>query len=305
MLKNLFNKDYPYAIRYWPTWFIVFIFWCLTHLPYTFQLTLGKYLGLIAYKIAKREKRITHLNLSRCFPQLSETERENLSRESFISMGMGTFETTFGWWASKKRLENLVQIEGLENVKDALKKGKGALIFTPHFSSLHIVGSLATLFHPFAAMFFPPKYPVFREISRRHMNRIYLKAIPRDDVRSLIKMLKKNTAMLYTPDTDAGPKSSVFASFFGVQTATVTASARFPQVTGCAILPVNYFRRKDNRGYIIRFYPALENYPTNDASADARTINEWLEKFILEHPEQYLWQYKRFKTRPPGEAKFY
>jgi len=118
-------------------------------------------------------------------------------------------------------------------------------------------------------------------------------------------MLKKNTAMLYTPDTDAGPKSSVFASFFGVQTATVTASARFPQVTGCAILPVNYFRRKDNRGYIIRFYPALENYPTNDASADARTINEWLEKFILEHPEQYLWQYKRFKTRPPGEAKFY
>lgn len=137
------------------------------------------------------------------------------------------------------------------------------------------------------------------------MNKIYLKAIPRDDVRDLLKSLKKNIAVLYNPDTDAGPKSSIFVPFFGIQTATVTATARFADISGCAIIPATYFRRKDNQGYTVRFYPALENYPVNDPAQDALIINQWLEKFILEHPEQYLWQYKRFKTRPPGEPKFY
>jgi len=34
-------------------------------------------------------------------------------------------------------------------------------------------------------------------------------------------------------------------------------------------------------------------------------MNAYIEQVAQEIPEQYLWMHKRFKTRPPGEARFY
>ncbi|MGA2655001.1 MAG: lipid A biosynthesis acyltransferase, partial [Gammaproteobacteria bacterium] len=38
---------------------------------------------------------------------------------------------------------------------------------------------------------------------------------------------------------------------------------------------------------------------------DAIQINQILEQMIRLHPEQYLWQHRRFKTRPEGQASVY
>jgi len=58
-------------------------------------------------------------------------------------------------------------------------------------------------------------------------------------------------------------------------------------------------------GYVLRFYPAWSGFPTEDLAADARRMNAFIEDRVREMPEQYFWLHKRFKTRPPGEAKFY
>jgi KDO2-lipid IV(A) lauroyltransferase len=299
------NNVSPYAVRYWLVWVLAGLVWLLIQLPYRLQLKIGKYIGLLALQFARRERKISETNLSRCFPELSETEKAYLLRQSFISMGIGMLETAFGWWGSEKRLKKLLLVEGMENLKAAVDLNKGVLIFTPHFSSLHIVGRLVTFHHPFGVMFFPPKPPVFREISRRAMHRFYQAAIPRDDARNLIKSLKKNMAVLYTPDTDAGPKNSIFAPFFNIMTATVTATARFSSISQCTVIPADYCRRADGKGYQVKFYPALDNYPGDSPYDDAARVNAWIEKMVREHPEEYLWQYKRFKTRPPGEENFY
>lgn len=301
----LSNSSSLYSIRHWPVWLVLGLLWLISRLPYVWQITIGKGLGLLAYKLAKREREIATINIERCFPTLSKAEKEHLLKESFISMGIGTVETAFGWWASSKRLKKLITVNGIEHLDNALAQGKGALVFSGHFSSLHICGRLVNLNHPHAAMFFPPKNPIFRWVSLRSMTRYYKRAIPRDDARALIRSLKDNLPVLYTPDTDAGLKNSIFVPFFNIMTATVTATARFAKITGAAIIPCFYYRRSDNKGYVFTFYPALENFPTEDPYADALRINQILEKGILEHPEQYLWQYKRFKTRPPGEEKFY
>ena len=39
--------------------------------------------------------------------------------------------------------------------------------------------------------------------------------------------------------------------------------------------------------------------------ADARRMNAWIEAVVREHPAQYLWVHKRFKSRPEGEADRY
>ena len=40
-------------------------------------------------------------------------------------------------------------------------------------------------------------------------------------------------------------------------------------------------------------------------AADTLRMNRYIERKVLEMPEQYLWMHKRFKTRPEGEARFY
>jgi KDO2-lipid IV(A) lauroyltransferase len=58
-------------------------------------------------------------------------------------------------------------------------------------------------------------------------------------------------------------------------------------------------------GYVLTIEPAWSDYPGDDLKAATRRMNAYIESRVPEMPEQYLWMHKRFKTRPPGEARFY
>ena len=97
----------------------------------------------------------------------------------------------------------------------------------------------------------------------------------------------------------------MFAPFFGVPTATITASSRLAKSARAAMLPYFPERKEDGSGYILHILPPLENFPSGDDLADATAINASIEQFVRKHPDQYMWVHQRFKTRPPGEAKIY
>ncbi|MDX2165237.1 MAG: lipid A biosynthesis lauroyl acyltransferase [Gammaproteobacteria bacterium] len=285
-------------------WLVAGILWLIVQLPYRIQLYIGKYLGLMGYYFAKREYHNADINLQKCFPELDAKTRKKLIRENFISAGQGTLETLLGFWGSPKRLKKLIHIKNLSYIKEALKNKNGVIVFGPHFTSVHFAGRLLNLEHPFSVMYFPPKNNVFRKITERALPHCYDRAIPRDDARALIRALKENKAVLYTPDVDAGPKG-LFVPFFNILASTVTATSRFAALTGCAVIEVRYHRRTDKTGIDIEFQQPLDNFPSQDEYQDTLHINHFLENQIREFPEQYLWQYKRFKTRPKGEKDFY
>lgn len=287
-----------------PLWLGAGIVWLIVQLPYSIQLNIGKGLGLLGYYFAKRERHYADVNLQKCIPNLNPQERKRLIRNNFISVGQGTLETLLGFWGSPKRLQKFIHVKGLEIIEDALKNKNGALIFGPHFTSVHFTGRLLNLYRPFCGMYFPPKNQVFRILTERALPRCFDRAIPRDDPRALIRALKENKAVLYTPDIDPG-KRGLFVPFFNIPASTVTATSRFAEMTGCAIIPVSYYRRNDNTGITVEFHKPLSDFPSEDVYADTLRINHCLEKMIMEHPEQYLWSYKRFKSRPQGEKDFY
>ena len=86
---------------------------------------------------------------------------------------------------------------------------------------------------------------------------------------------------------------------------SLTATSRLPKITGAHTLLASHYRREDGTGYDIYFSPQIENFPTDDVLNDIIRVNKMTEEAILKKPEQYIWQYKRFKTRPPGESRFY
>ena len=140
---------HPYSIRYWPTWAAIAVLWCLSHLPFAWQLAIGRCIGRTFHRLAARRRAIAAVNLSMCFPELSDGEREKILAEQFISMGIGVLEMAMSWWASARRLKRLARIEGLEHLHAALDSGKGVILLSAHFTTLEMGGRLLALHAPF------------------------------------------------------------------------------------------------------------------------------------------------------------
>jgi KDO2-lipid IV(A) lauroyltransferase len=77
------------------------------------------------------------------------------------------------------------------------------------------------------------------------------------------------------------------------------------RLLGMTVQPVIAEMLPGSQGYRVRFLEPWTDFPTDDPLADTATLNRWLEAEIRRNPAQYLWVHRRFKTRPPGEARFY
>ena len=126
-----------------------------------------------------------------------------------------------------------------------------------------------------------------------------------EGVRPALAALKEGLPFYYLPDQDYGPRDAIFVPFFGVPAATITGLSRLAMLAGAAVVPCVTRMLPDGEGYELACYPAWEDFPTEDAAADTRRMNAFIEERVREMPEQYLWTHKRFKTRPAGEARWY
>lgn len=290
--------------KYWPFWPIVGLLRLLVLLPFNLQLKMGRGLGRAILAFGGRIKNTAATNIELCFPSLSLAERQKLLRESFESIGIAIFETATGWWGNDKKLRNIpTRLVGEEHLVAALQKGKGAILCSPHFTSLELVGRLYALQKPFAVMYRPQKNPLIEYITRRALDKHYVDVVTRNETRKMLKLLNENNIVWYAPDIDAGVRNSVFVPYFGVLAASITATPRYAQLSGAPIV-FGFFYRQDDGSYDFVIKP-LENYPSGELEKDVTRINQEFEKAILVKPAQYLWQYKRFKTRPAGEKRFY
>lgn len=294
------------APRHWPSWLGVALLWCVAQLPLPVGRVLGRALGRMAGRIVRSRRRVVEVNLRVCFPQMSEDERRRLVDEHFEAAGEGVIEATWAWFASDRRLAPHFGIEGREHLDAAVASGRGLLLLTAHFTTLEIGARLVRTLTglPFHAMYRPYANPVMDWCMHRwRQSRSGLPALPRDDLRRLVRSLREGRAIWYAPDQTLDPRLSVFAPFFGVPTLTLTATARLSQMGRAGVLP--YFPRRENGRWIVRFEPMLEGFPSGDDLADATRINAVIEAGVLRALPQYFWMHRRFKKRPPGEPPLY
>lgn len=290
---------------YWLLWLSISLIWLINQLPYLWQLKIGSSLGWILEKIGGKTKRTTLTNLQLCFPELTQQQRENLLRNNFKALGITLLETGLAWWGSHKKIQHLIHFHGLNHIEQALARGQGVMLCSAHLTCLEIIGRLVQTKLPLAVVYRAQKNPLLDKLAKHFRGKIYQKIIARDDLRNVIRTLKQNNILWYTPDVDAGRNNSVFVPFFGIPAASITATSRLAKLTGAAILPTFFYRRNDGSGYDFYVHPAIEHFPSDDVTADTLRINQIIEAAIRKDPAQYLWQYKRFKTRPEGEKRFY
>ncbi len=268
----------------------------------------GGKLGRAAAVLSERRSIVARKNIALCFPELNEAEQDDLFWQSMESVGRGVVDSGIAWFWPKWRLKRVMDIEGLSLLKDVLAEGQGVLLFNYHFTSMEVGLAAINSSCP------EHNYGVYRP----HANAVYdylmrkgrerhgpaSVAVPRKDVRKMVKALRAGNILFYLPDQDYGRRHSVFVPFMGVEAATVTAGSQLAKMGRAKALSYCATRKSDGSGYRVKIYAPMDGYG-QDENADARHVNQFLEARIREYPEQYLWVHRRFKSRPDGEQDFY
>jgi KDO2-lipid IV(A) lauroyltransferase len=285
--------------------FALALFWLVALLPLRLLVPLGSGLGMLVYWLAWERRRVVRTNLRLCFPQMPDRDREKLSRRHFRAFGRTVLEHGILWWGSEARIRSLVAFEGREHLDREI--GKPLIVLAPHFVGLDMGGIRISSEYDMMSMYSHQKNAALDRILLHGRTRFGESVLVsrQDGLRPVIRGLRKGVAFFYLPDMDLGPKDSVFVPFFGVPTATVTGLSRLARMTGAKIVPCVTRQLPGTGGYVTRFYPAWENFPGASVVEDTARMNAFIEEVARAMPEQYYWLHKRFKTRPPGQARFY
>jgi KDO2-lipid IV(A) lauroyltransferase len=282
------------------------LMWLIHFLPLGAQAAIGNALGSLLFWLIPERRRVTRINLAKCFPRMDPAARERLARAHFRAFTRSFVERGLLWWAPRARIERLIRLEGLEHLR-ALGDTP-AILFVPHFVGLDAGGTRIAIDVDVVAMFARQKDPRFARLLARGRTRFGDQRLVsrQEGVRAAIQAMRREQRPLYyLPDLDHGPRNAVFVPFFGVPAATVPGLSRIAKLAGAKVLPCVTRMLPGGGGYVLRIEPPWADFPTDDVEADTRRMNAYIEKVALEMPEQYLWMHKRFKTRPPGEARFY
>jgi KDO2-lipid IV(A) lauroyltransferase len=277
--------------------------WLMHFLPAGAIAAIGNALGTLLYWLIPERRRVTRINLAKCFPAMDERQRERLARAHFRMFVRAFLDRGVVWWSSAERLRGMVQVEGADILR-ALE-GKPVVVFAPHFAGLDAGGTRLSQDFAMASMYSRQKDPRLDRMLYRGRARFGAALVSRQEgMRKALRLIQSGLRFYYLPDLDFGPKSSLFVPFFGVPAATVPGLSYIARITGASVVPC-VTRMLPGGGYVARLYPAWTDFPSGDDAADARRMNAFIEERVLEMPEQYHWLHKRFKTRPPGEPKFY
>jgi len=305
------SKEYKYiapppkGIKWWPTYLGLALMWSLAQLPYPILVKLGKGLGLLLMKLLKSRYKVSLKNIQTCFPNLTEQEQRALVKKSFQAMAIGLMETCMCWYASEKRFQSICTIEGKEIVDELLAQGKGVLLLGYHLTTLEIGSTLASTLGPFSAMYKPSKNPVFEWAMSKGRGRHDGIMVPRDDVRSAIRRLRKGGIFWCAIDQNNASKDSPFVPFFGTPARTVTAISRYAKMGKAVVVPITQIRDSQNYKVTVKLHPPLTDIPSGDEYKDTLQVNQFLENWLKQHPEDYMWLHKRFRSQPEGSPKFY
>ncbi len=271
----------------------------------------GAVVGLAAYALASRLRRVGRRNLALAFPDRSEPERESILRASFRNLGWQVAEFAQMRRYTSDATQSFVRYAGLENYLEARERRKGVLVLTGHLGAWE----LSSFYH--SLMGYPMAMVIRRldnvrvdafvnGIRTLHGNRVLHKD---DFARGILKELHRGETVGILMDTNMTPPQGVFVPFFGKDACTASGLARVALHAGAAVLPGFLLWEPREGRYVLHFGKALELARTGDPEADAMAntamFTEVLESWIRRYPEQWLWVHRRWKTRPEGEESLY
>lgn len=295
MLNRLFNLP------------LVALLWLLHLLPLSVLSIFGRGFGMMLYTLSRHRRKVATLNIDWCFPELDAYQRKQLVQDHFKAIGRSLLERSVLWWGSEARLRQMIRLEGEDILRAHQQAGKPVILLAPHFVGLDAGGIAIALRFDSVSLYAAQSSATFDRLLLKGRSRFgdQLLLSRQDGIRASLKAMRAGRPFYYLPDISGRSRDSVFVPFFGIQTATISATSRLAHAAGAVILPCVTRMLPGGQGYQVEIGQALEGIPSTDVVADTAQINAWIESVVRTMPEQYYWVHRRFKKRPPGEARPY
>lgn len=278
----------------------------LTSLPEGVALRLGAGMGWVAGVVLGVRRRVVRAHLLQAFPERSPRWRRRVAGASFRHLGRESLATFFLGRLSREEVLDRTELVGFPPLKEAVERGGGAVLVTAHFGNWELAGAaLALRGIPMDVVAQRQRNPLFHAELTRSRTKLGMNVILRGEaLKKGLKSLRKGRALAILGDQNLR-RGGVFVDFLGKKASTARGAAVFALRVGS---PMFFGVNQRLPGYPSRYRTEIHPVdfaPTGDLDADALRLTEihtqLLEERVRECPEQYFWQHRRWKTRPPGE----
>lgn len=269
---------------------------------------MGFVIGRILWLLNSRSRQITEANLAICFPDMDIHLRTQLARRSLVETSITAMEITGVWLWPIPRLQKLIKkVSGEQLLRDALAQSRPVILLTPHLGNWEMVGAYIAQLSKLTALYAPAKIEKMNDImvAGRTRNGYSLAPTNIRGVKQLLKALKANEVVGILPDQVPDPESGLFAPFFGEPALTMTLVANLAARTNAVVICCYAKRLHSESGFEICFRPAAGNIASENLQEAVVALNQSVEACVKDCPEQYQWEYKRFKRRPAGLPRLY
>ena len=283
----------------------------LRALPLERAVRLGAFLGGRIAAIDRFNRPVAMRNLEIAFPESSHAQRLAVLRDSYRNWGRMAAEWTHLHELNRGNIERYVAYDGLENMLEAERssQGRGALVVTAHFGNFELMAAAHAMYgYRVAVVHRPlrnPRIDVLVSGTRAHFGNLNVDR--RFAARTVLRLLRDNWMVVIPLDLDV--RRGLFVDFFSIKACTSTGLARLAIASGATVLPAFMVREGSTLRHRITILPQLETERCADRQESIREVTQLataaIETMVRRHPDHWHWIHRRWKTRPPGERRFY
>lgn len=274
-------------------------------IPLSIGRAFGRFLGRLAWYIARGERNKALRNIAIAFPAWSETKRRETIRAMLRHFGMSLFEIAWLPNADVPTRDRLTTIEGADEMLRLIDAGRGVIIFTAHTGNWEWLAMSIGLYGR-------PTSVLQRERDEPEMNRYIIELRARFGVRTIdrgspssaremINAVKRGGILAFLIDQNIRTES-VKVPFFGRPALTPIGPAKFAIRTEAAVVVALQERRADGTHHI-RLLPPIQCRRNDDPVALTARITGEIETHIRRVPEQWVWVHDRWRERPQWEVR--
>ena len=268
---------------------------------------LGRFLAALYWPFGGRSKKVTLRNIAVAFPDLSANEQRVLARKSLLATGELIGEVGHVWLKPWSEVSCLIkEVQGAELITEAQAQGRGVVVLVPHLGNWEVVGlHLATLGKT-VALYEPTKLTAIGDLVKMARERNGATLVPTTSrgLATLLKSVRRGGLTGVLPDqVPADLSAGQNSTFMGVPCFTGTLATNILQRTGA--IGVFCVAQRVAGGFVIRYQRAEPELYDADPQVSLAALNRGVEACLDSCVEQYQWEYKRFRVRPPNGPGIY
>ena len=279
-------------------------------LPLSFCMLIGRFFAYAGYLFDRKRRTIAEENLRNAYGKdLSDVQRRKIIRRNYLHLAsVGIDFIKLPQIVNGNNWRKYFEVEGLEFAREALEQGKGIIFVSGHVGSWEVLGcAMKYLFHQ-------PVHSIAKHMENPFSDKLFTQLrensgqkiiFTENASRAILRVLKSNQLLGILIDQHVR-ENNIFVDFFGQKAATTRSVATLSLKTGASVIML--FARRVGRRYRFKVTVSkpIQIEKTGNQEKDILNLTQRctsiIESRIREHPHEWLWIHRRWKTSPPVVA---